>query len=1121
MLVAGARAAEARLVAEVEAVLAGRAAAFAAGDFACLGRPLRIVVPSGSLRQHVCAALVRRAGRSLAAVVVQTHRMLAHEVLARAREAAPPGDALVPLLVRRHARGEAALATQLGDLEDGFALVESAVRDFVDAGFDGAPLQLEAIEDALGAAEEAGTQPAIAARARAVARVAARTLASLAERGLGPGSSLLVRAAEILARAGADALPTTALWIHGFADATGLVSDWIEVLVKRLGARVIVAVPRDPADPARSEGAFSDRFRERLAHAAPVETTDAEACAAPEIELVRAPGSAAEVRAAAMRIRALLDAGTRAESIGLVARRLEPYRVALESQLGRLAVPFSVTGAGAGPDAETRRLAALARLLAEAGATPVDSWLDADMGPHARSVDLRVGLHVLGAGRLSDVANLDVDQLLGSDAALVLPVRRGSVEAVDEADAAEPARQRVSRTRSRTLGRVDIERAKARAAALALRLARWPARASFAAQRSALVDLLGTDLGWERDDVALARCFEAIDALAAAAPEDFVLEREEMALLVERALAAAAEPRLGGAGAGVQVLSITQARGRTFDHLFVLGLNRGVFPRVASEDPLVPDDLRRALQPVLPELPVKGRPRDEERHLFAELLSASPRVQLSWQHVSDEGRELARSPLLVRLDLAARGLEALTAPALHELPAAGTPWERAPRPAHEHATLAGLEGPRAALPALRAAALREALAELAPPGAESDPEALARVHLAVLDELDPDLRTPGGRALAARLGPFFGQLGEATVQPASGAGDVGPALFVTRIESVARCPWQAFLRRELRLEPVPDALDALPAPDPQLRGALVHAVLERIVLERLPAAPRKLGELAAQAPVRVPWPDEATLDAWLDEEARELARAEGVRLPGFARALARSVRGCLDAARASDWRDGGPAVLGVEIEGELRVADGAGRARRVGFWADRVDAAGDGGLSLTDYKTGRPIAGPSGGEPAKTDERRRAHLLAAVRSGSALQAPAYWLAARQLDPERPAEGRFLFLRDGIPDAARSLRVDARSEGIESAFGDAVRAVLGALDRGTLFPRLVDARDDEPPACQWCEVAAACLRGESGPRARLRDWSDRAPVGEEPADAALRALLVLGRTSAAPSPGESR
>jgi hypothetical protein len=383
VLVAGARAAEARLVAEVEAVLAGRAAAFAAGDFACLGRPLRIVVPSGSLRQHVCAALVRRAGRSLAAVVVQTHRMLAHEVLARAREAAPPGDALVPLLVRRHARGEAALATQLGDLEDGFALVESAVRDFVDAGFDGAPLQLEAIEDALDAAEEAGTQPAIAARARAEARVAARTLASLAERGLGPGSSLLVRAAEILARAGADALPTTALWIHGFADATGLVSDWIEVLVKRLGARVIVAVPRDPADPARSEGAFSDRFRERLAHAAPVETTDAEACAAPEIELVRAPGSAAEVRAAAMRIRALLDAGTRAESIGLVARRLEPYRVALESQLGRLAVPFSVTGAGAGPDAETRRLAALARLLAEAGATPVDSWLDADMGPHA------------------------------------------------------------------------------------------------------------------------------------------------------------------------------------------------------------------------------------------------------------------------------------------------------------------------------------------------------------------------------------------------------------------------------------------------------------------------------------------------------------------------------------------------------------------------------------------------------------------------------------------------------------------------------------------------------------------------------------------------------------------
>src|SRR5262249_35070485 len=83
----------------------------------------------------------------------------------------------------------------------------------------------------------------------------------------------------------------------------------------------------------------------------------------------------------------------------------------------------------------------------------------------------------------------------------------------------------------------------------------------------------------------------------------------EMALLLERALEAAEPPRLGGEGAGVQVLSATHARGCTFEHLFVLGMNRDVFPRGFAEDALMPDTLRRRLRDVLPEMPVKERAR--------------------------------------------------------------------------------------------------------------------------------------------------------------------------------------------------------------------------------------------------------------------------------------------------------------------------------------------------------------------------------------------------------------------------------------------------------------------------------------------------------------------------------
>ena len=70
---------------------------------------------------------------------------------------------------------------------------------------------------------------------------------------------------------------------------------------------------------------------------------------------------------------------------------------------------------------------------------------------------------------------------------------------------------------------------------------------------------------------------------------------------------------------------MTEARARTFDHLFLIGLNRDVFPRSMREDPLLPDDLRRILQRVLPDVPIKRAGFDEERYLFAQLLSARPR----------------------------------------------------------------------------------------------------------------------------------------------------------------------------------------------------------------------------------------------------------------------------------------------------------------------------------------------------------------------------------------------------------------------------------------------------------------------------------------------------------------
>ncbi|HEY8494974.1 MAG TPA: hypothetical protein VIN04_13870, partial [Myxococcota bacterium] len=610
----GPRAAEARLVEEVLAAHAARVARLRSGDLAALRAPLRVVVPSRSLREHLATQLVRAAGRSLVGVAVQTHTALALETLARAGRSAPRGAALVPVLVRRHAAREPALADWLDGLDDGYGVVEASVRDLLDAGF--ADWVAEPFAEAIDELAAAGAlDRAVAARARAVGAVAKATLASLAEAGLGHRSALLVEAREAL-QASPDPgalLPTAGLWLHGYADVTGLAGDWLEALVRAFGGCVLVDVPPDPADPERREERYSERFRDRFrALVSRVET--APLAPAPAISLLHAPGTEAELRAVAARVRALLDEGAPPETIGVVAPRLDAVRGALEAQLGRLGIPFSVTGVGAGPGPTARRVAALLELLADGPRTTIDTWLAAHGGREGADADLRIALHVLGAGRLEGLAQLDLGARLGPDAAsLPLPVRRGGPPAGDgaadgeeeeangEPAAAERAR---STSRRRHVARARLEAVRARAAELVRELAEWPDVARFADHAERLRTLVERRLGWrlERFDRSgrpgrseCAPLLEALASLANELPADLPLARDELVPVVAAALEDAAEGRLGGEGAGVQVLTVTAARGRCFAHLFLIGLNRDALPRAPVDDPVLPDAVRERL----------------------------------------------------------------------------------------------------------------------------------------------------------------------------------------------------------------------------------------------------------------------------------------------------------------------------------------------------------------------------------------------------------------------------------------------------------------------------------------------------------------------------------------------
>lgn len=194
--------------------------------------------------------------------------------------------------------------------------------------------------------------------------------------------------------------------------------------------------------------------------------------------------------------------------------------------------------------------------------------------------------------------------------------------------------------------------------------------------------------------------------------------------------------------------------------------------------------------------------------------------------------------------------------------------------------------------------------------------------------------------------------------------------------------------------------------------------------------------------------------------------------------------------------------MGAELEGAVAFEDGAGAPRRLRFRADRVDAA-EGGLRLTDYKSGRPVS------EAKRPATRRGHLLARIAEGRSLQAVAYARAPGVVS------GRYLFARPGLADDAAAPEVAADDPEAGARLERALRTLVEAWERGDVFPRLLQPDlADEPGPCKGCAVASACLRGETGARRRLARWVEartRAAEGAtRPEEARWLALWSLGR-----------
>lgn len=1027
-----------------------------------LAQPVYVVVPSRELRDHLAIRLAH-ASATLGVEVLSLHALALR--LHRDAGAQPESrSALVEVFARRAAELQPELRERLDGLQDGMGLAASSVRDLLSA---------RVID---------GSLP--------IVRAAKQTAQAMREHQVQRPGDLQESAAEHVAKH----LHARALLVHGFADATGQAMCLLRAL-KQAGAQFVIDLPPDPADAGRFDRGvgFVADFVRGLGGALPGESSVPTANEAPRMQQFHAAGTEDEVREVAHRVRDLLAQGIRADEIGVVVRSMPAYATAVRRSFIDFAVPFRGGQAPASLFPIHRRMQAALAVLREQLDCPVDRWLDAlaegkrDRGAGLdpdRVADLRLAFRALGLGRLGQVASFDEAAALRDRPAFPLPIRRGLIETQpsesDQADALDHADELAAdaptqsslpfeqqyRAHRRSIPAGAFIAAFGAARALRRSLHDWPQEASLAEHALFVERLLKSEFGWRSQGLDAEENW--LDLVRGLGEVDLgPCKRSEFLLMLEREARNFGARSLGGS-AGVSVLDLTQARARTFSHLFVLGVNRGVLPRVIQSDPVFPDRERASLRQSgqAPDLHLAERGHQEERYLFAQLCSATSDLTLSWQRADEDGKEQPPSPFLQRLWLSPQcELEEDRADAVPRLRLELLAAPHRLRTANELLIWAGLHGDRAVwrtlLPAVLAdAAQRVHAAEIMDAkGGDSTQtwnHQLGRARAAILDEYEPDLRTAEGRQRASQLSPWSGLL------PQSLAG--GEVVAVTRLERFASCAWQAFLGQHLHLEAAPDPLAELPDLDAAILGSTVHKALETLFGGQ--------SELRKRAQ-KVAEPPPASVVEHVQAAAQETAHENELRMPGLIQALAQRAQPFVERALQLEFADSSTlAVLGCEVRQEIELKLPDGSVRRLSFLADRADADADGAPVFTDYKTARP----AWQQAAKTRAKK---LAEAVLRGERLQVAAY---AAAIDG---ASGRYLFLRSkpGTPREAYVAMLHHESPAIE-AFREVGGQLMAAREAGFAFPRMEKPDGSPGRACDWCELSDACLRHDSGARRRL-------------------------------------
>ncbi len=804
------------------------------------------------------------------------------------------------------------------------------------------------------------------------------------------------------------------------------------------------------------------------------ETRDPAPPSRERIRLFRAQGAAAELRETALRIVALhRDTGVPLHRIAVIARSLQPYAAQLGPVFDEHGLPFETT-AVLGAQREARVLAVLHLVRSVLGDFQRQPLLDL-----CRSGLLSVrGRRVLADADAWDRLSREW-AVPGGFAAWTsdLPawIESSAPECADPGDpeAIEHARARREGDLSRARSLASIVRALRRAAAPVRRARSWSAWAAGleALVRAVLPDASARpeDAGGpdQADDPIAGLLSDMRDLDLAAVP----FQRSRALAFLESALGDATltvrpSSRSGASGAdaesgGLRVLDAMQARGLTFDAVYLIGFNADLVPRRPREDPFLRDRDRRLIRSSLAApLPIKAAGRDEERLLMAHLLGAARRaLTVSWQHADESGR--AKIPSLALREVARAALGAA------DLRRAVEGADRVPG----HPAAAGLDAARRlGLLSPMEASLGAAL-ELGAP--EAVRAALPRLPLPA--RIDPGGALEAGLEMLEIIEAFDGR--DLRHDVAVGGAAPPPGLWSpSRLEDLGICPQRYFFRRVLRADELPEVLEHHEVEARQM-GSIVHAALRDVYRGLLDAgfcagADGDPGDAVDRA-------HELANAAW-SLHARPIERRMRPRHPLLWRMLSDLWLAALREFLAGDVAAivrGKIRILGVEQDVEARIPLAAGGpvlSLRGRF--DRVVSSGGEEVTVADYK--------SGGHPERHVD------LAGALKGRRLQLPLYVLLA-----ESGLGGRPSAVRAEVIGVGPGFESGEERGAIEPAAIEGVRD--GLLETLAVLVRLADTgfyplNDSEPSVCGHCPYTEACRRAHPPTRSRL----DAAPAGAD-------------------------